>query len=44
MDGKKFTDMNTIWSQTLNVLEVISESEDDVIASQIDILDSFNDF
>ncbi|GHU88129.1 hypothetical protein FACS1894155_02380 [Bacteroidia bacterium] len=44
VDGKKFTDMNTIWFQTLNTLEIISESDDDVIASQIDILDSFNDF
>lgn len=44
VDGKKFTDKNTIWFQTLNTLEAISELEDDVIASQIDILDSFNDF
>ncbi|MDR3061893.1 MAG: hypothetical protein LBU57_07250 [Dysgonamonadaceae bacterium] len=44
VDGKKFTDRKTIRSQTLNTLEAISESEDDVIASQIDILDSFNDF
>ncbi len=44
VDGKKFTDIKTIQSQTLNTLEVISESEDEVIATQIDILDSFNDF
>ncbi|MDR1370527.1 MAG: hypothetical protein LBJ72_10475 [Dysgonamonadaceae bacterium] len=44
VDGKKFTDLKTIRLQTLNTLEVISESEDDVIATQIDILNSFNDF
>ena len=44
VDGKKFTDMNTIQLQTLNAIEAIYESEDDVISSQIDILNSFNDF
>ena len=44
VDGKKFTDINTIQSQTLNAIEAIYESVDDVISSQIDILNSFNDF
>ena len=44
VDEKKFTDMNTIQLQTLNAIEAIYESEDDVISSQIDILNSFNDF
>ncbi len=44
VDGKKFTDIKTIQSQTLNTLQTISESDDDVIATQIDMLDSFNDF
>ena len=45
VDGKKFTDVKTIKSQTLNTIEaIIYESEDDIISSQIDILNSFNDF
>lgn len=44
IDGKKFTDMKTIQLQTLDALENISESSDDIIETQIDILNSFNDF
>ena len=44
VDGQKFTDINTIQLQTLNAIEAIYESEDDIISSQIDILNSFNDF
>ena len=44
VDGKKFTDIKTIQSQTLNTIDAIYESEDDIINLQIDILESFNDF
>ncbi len=43
IDGKKYTDIQTIQSQTLNSLENISESGDEIIASQIDMLDAFTE-
>ncbi len=44
IDGKKFTDLKTIQTQALQTLEDISETNDEVIESQIDLLESFNDF
>lgn len=44
IDGKKYTDIKTIRSQTLNTLEIFSSTDDDVISSQIEMLESFNDF
>ena len=42
--GVKYTELDIINSKALNALENISDTGDDVINSQIDILNSFNDF
>lgn len=44
IDGEKFTDLNTIQKETLNTLDAFSSTNDDVIASQIDMLESLDDF
>lgn len=43
IDGEKITDITTINSEALNSIENISEINDDIISSQIDILDSFTE-
>ncbi len=44
IDGEKYTDIELIQSQVLNSLINLSEGEEDVFSSQIEILDSFSDF
>lgn len=41
INGKKSTDMNTINNEALNSIENISDMNEDILESQIDILDSF---
>lgn len=43
IDGKRVTDINTINSEALNSIESISDVNEDIISSQIDILDSFTE-
>ncbi|MFV0419708.1 MAG: hypothetical protein ACK5KT_13385 [Dysgonomonas sp.] len=43
IDGKKITDINTINSEVLNSIENISNVNEDILNSQIDILDSFTE-
>lgn len=43
IDGKKVTDIGTINMEAINSIENISEMDEDVIDSQIGILDSFTD-
>ena len=43
IDGKKVTDINTINNEVLNSIENISNVNDDILHSQIDILDSFTE-
>jgi len=44
IDGKKYTDIELIQIQALNSLENMSEGEEDIFSSQIEILESFTDF
>ena len=44
IDGVKYTELDIINSKALNALENISDTGNDMITSQIDILNSFNDF
>lgn len=43
IDGKKITDINRINNEALNSIENISEINEDIVNSQIDILDSFTE-
>lgn len=43
IDGKKITDINTINSEVLYSIENISNVNEDILNSQIDILDSFTE-
>ncbi|MDR2954952.1 MAG: hypothetical protein LBV43_07720 [Prevotella sp.] len=43
IDGQKKTDIKTINSEALNSIESISDINEDVISSQIDILESFTE-
>lgn len=43
IDGKRITNIQTINSEALTSLENISEMDEDVVDSQIGILDSFTD-
>jgi len=43
INGKKVTDMKTINTEALNSIENISDMNEDVLNSQIDLLDSFTE-
>lgn len=43
IDGRKVTDINTINIEALNSIQNISEIDEDIISSQIGILDSFTE-
>lgn len=43
IDGKKITDITTINSEVLSSIENVSEINEDIISSQIDVLDSFTE-
>ncbi len=41
INGVKYTDFSTIQSETLNTLDYFSETNDEVLSSQINMLDDF---
>lgn len=43
IDGERITDINTINSEALNSIENISDMNEDIISTQINILDSFTE-
>lgn len=42
IDGKKYTDIELIQSQTLTSLENLTEAEGDIFSSQLEVLESFS--